>query len=612
MKERLLTIFIFCIIVASSFYFGFGRLQNYSGVDEHYWVYDRVPDFWSAVEKGKWKKTNISDKPGVSLAIVSGAGLNFISDNPKYYEQYRYKPKTPVILQKIRDAHFWLRLPVFLFTLAVLPLFYFLIKKLLGKRTARFALLFIGLSPILLGISLIINSDAMLWILTALSILSLFVFFKIGERKYILLSGFFLGLSVITKYVANVLFVYFFLLFFLEYVFFAREKIPVAKYLKQALASYAILFAAAMVTAFAFFPATWVDLSKLLSATVGNDVFKSTWPLFAGVIGLVAVDTLFFKAKFSGAVFDFLAKRRRAMAITVGSLFLVFSAFVFLHIYTRLNVFDLQAIIASPKGIGDGNVFQRYGGAITADVYSFLFSISPLVLLAVLFAVGNLFKKEEIKRDMITAVYIVIFAFIFYLGSAVNDVVTTVRYQIVVYPLMFVLAAIGAARFLEIEKIRKYVPAVTMYLVSAIVLLASLALVRPHYLAYASELLPKSHIVNLKGMGEGSIQAAQYLNSLPGAENMTIWSDKGAVCEAFFGRCFINFERETFRDNGISYFVVSADRRSRSLKMSENVRNTVDFEQLYNGNHPPAFEEIIGRNPNNFVKVFKAADFLKE
>ena len=43
-------------------------------------------------------------------------------------------------------------------------------------------------------------------------------------------------------------------------------------------------------------------------------------------------------------------------------------------------------------------------------------------------------------------------------------------------------------------------------------------------------------------MGEGSIEAANYLNALPGAGEMTIWSDKGAVCEAFIGKCLIDFK----------------------------------------------------------------------
>ncbi|MFH0929927.1 MAG: glycosyltransferase family 39 protein [Candidatus Moraniibacteriota bacterium] len=610
-KERIITISLFFVIVVSSFFFGFSRLKNFSGVDEPYWSYGRVPTFWTAVKKMKWKNTNICDKPGVPLAIVSGAGLPFIDGNPKDLKSLRYEPKTPEQIKEIRDVYFKLRFPVFLFTLAMLPVFYWLIKKLLGKNTARFSLLFIGLSPVLLGISLIINSDAILWILTALSTLSFFVFLKNSEKKYLILSGFFLGLSVITKYVANILFVYFFLVFFLEYIFHAHKSVAIGKYLKQALGNYILLFLTATATAFVFFPATWVKFSVLINATVGNDVFSSIWPLFAGVIGLLALDTFVFKAKISSLVFDFLAKYRVLIAKAAGSLFLFFSVFVFLHVYTRLNIFDLQAIISSPKGIGEGNLLEKYGGALTADVYSLLFSVSSLILILILFAIGNIFWKKELKRDMITVVYIVVFAFIFYLGSAVNAVVTTVRYQIMVYPLVFVVAAIGMSQALEIKKIKKNVPLWTVYAVVIVVLLGSLRVVRPNFLAYASELLPKSFIVNLKGMGEGSFEAASFLNSLPGAHEAAIWSDKGAVCEVYGGRCFIDFKKKTFLENKIEYIVVSTDRRSRSLKMSRSIKETADFEKIYSSDNF-VFEVIIDNNSNDFVKVFKASDFLSQ
>lgn len=611
MNQRLITIFIFLIIVVSSFFFGFSRLKNFSGVDEPYWTYGRVPNFWIAVQKMKWKNTNLCDKPGVPLAIVSGAGLPFIDGNPKNLKSLRYEPKTPEQIAKIRDVYFKLRFPVFLFTLAMLPVFFFLIKKLLGKRPARFSLLFIGLSPILLGISLIINSDAMLWILTALSTLSLFVFLENGEKKFLILSGFLLGLSVITKYVANILFVYFFLVFFLEYILHAGRSVAIGKYLKQALGNYILLFLTAMATAFVFFPATWVKFSVLLNATVGNDVFSSTWPLFAVIIVFLFVDAFVLKAKVSSAAFDFLAKYRGAIAKFFAGLFLAFSVFVSLHIWARLHIFDLQTIISSPKGIGTGNILQKYGGALTADIYSLLFSVSPIILILILFAIGNIFWKKELKRDMITIVYIVIFAFIFYLGSAMNAVVTTVRYQIMVYPLIFVMAAIGMDQILEIKKIKKYFSPICAYAAVIIVLLGSLFIVRPNFLAYSSELLPKNFIVNLKGMGEGSFEAATWLNQLPGAHEMTIWSDKGAVCEVFGGKCFIDFKKKTFLENKIEYIVVSTDRRSRSLKMSRSIKNTADFEKIYASDNF-VFEVIIGNNPNDFVKVFKASDFLSQ
>jgi 4-amino-4-deoxy-L-arabinose transferase-like glycosyltransferase len=611
MKERIITILFFLGIIASSFFFGFQRLENFSGVDEPYWSYDRVPKFWKNVKDMDWKDTNISDKPGVPLAIITGAGLPFIGDNPKIYKSLRYEPKTAQQLQKIRDIYFFLRLPVFLFTLAVLPLFYFLIKKLLGKNVARFSLLFIGLSPILLGISLIINSDAILWILTGLSTLSLFVYLKDNEKKFLILSGFLLGLSAITKYVANILFVYFFLIFLLEYIFYAYRSVPIAKYLKQALWSYVILFLTAMATAFVFFPATWIDFHLLIETTVGNKVFSSTWPLFAGIIGLAAIDTFIFKAKFSNIVFGFFSKHRNAIAKTAGAAFLLFLALVFLHVYAHVNIFDLQKIISSPKGIGNGNILQKFGGAISADLYTLLFSISPLVLLSVLLAVGRIFRKNELKRDSLIVFYILIFIFIFYLGAAANKVVAIVRYQIMVYPLIFVMAAIGISKFLEKEKVKKYVPLLTAYAAAIILLFASLFFIKPNYLAYASEILPKSFIVNLKGMGEGSFEAANYLNKLPDAQNMTIWSDKGAVCEVFMGKCFIDFKKKSTEENKIDYFVISTDRRSRSLKMSGSIKKMVKVKDVYEDNNY-VFNVTIANNPNDFVRVIKASDLLNK
>lgn len=603
-RDKIITTLIFSIIALSSVHFGFSRLEKFSGVDEPYWSYDRVPKFWESVREGEWRSTNISDKPGIPLAIISGAGLPFIED-PRNYEYLRQQPKTPEQVLIIRDAYYHLRLPVFIFTLSMLPVFYFLIKKLLGENTARFSLIFIGLSPVLLGISLIINSDSILWILTALSALSLFVFLKNSEKKYLFMAGFLLGLSVITKYVGNILFVYFFLIFFLEYILHAHKKIEIAKYLKQSAIHYLILFGTALATAFAFFPATWIKFSVLWNATIGNAVFSSTWPLFAGVIILIAIDMLVFKTKLSTSIFTFFVKNRHLLVKTVMTIFFLLAFGVFLNVYAKIGVYDIQSLIASPKGIGVGNVLQKYFGAISADLYSLMFSISPLVLFFLLFSTSDIFRKKELERDSITAIYIIIFILIFYLGSAVNQVVTTVRYQIMTYPLAFVLAAIGINQFLQIEKIKKFITPSFAYATSILILLASLASINPHFLAYASEILPKSMIVNLKGMGEGSVESAYYLNTLPGAREMTIWSDKGAVCEAFVGRCFIDFKKKTFEENEISYFVLSTDRRSRSLKMSGGGKEPIDFEKLYASTNPE-FEVVIGERDINFVKVIKA------
>jgi hypothetical protein len=211
-----------------------------------------------------------------------------------------------------------------------------------------------------------------------------------------------------------------------------------------------------------------------------------------------------------------------------------------------------------------------------------------------------------------------VFILIFYLGSAVNEVTTTVRYQIVTYPLVFVLAAIGITSFLRIKKVKKVIPKIAALIAVFVILEFSLFFVNPNFLAYASEILPKKFIVNLKGMGEGSYEAADYLNRLPDAHNMIIWSDKGAVCERFVGKCFIDFKKKTFSENNIDYFVLSTDRMNRTVKLSKGIKITdeekkrakedlqsyVKFDQIYPMSDTE-FEFIINNNPNNFVKVVK-------
>ncbi|MDP1619396.1 MAG: hypothetical protein Q8M12_00185, partial [bacterium] len=104
-NKTIFTLLIFVAVAVSSLYFGLPRLKDFSGVDEPYWSYDRVPKFWESVSEGKWRSTNICDKPGITLAMISGAGLPFIPD-PRDYEDLRQHPKTPAEVEAIRDAYF--------------------------------------------------------------------------------------------------------------------------------------------------------------------------------------------------------------------------------------------------------------------------------------------------------------------------------------------------------------------------------------------------------------------------------------------------------------------------------------------------------------------------
>jgi len=75
-----------------------------------------------------------------------------------------------------------------------------------------------ALSPILVGMSQIINPDALFWVFSSASIFSYFALLKTDERKFIRLTALFLGASLLSKYTANILFPLFILMFFSDLV----------------------------------------------------------------------------------------------------------------------------------------------------------------------------------------------------------------------------------------------------------------------------------------------------------------------------------------------------------------------------------------------------------
>jgi hypothetical protein len=129
---------------------------------------------------------------------------------------------------------------------------------------------------------------------------------------------------------------------------------------------------------------------------------------------------------------------------------------------------------------------------------------------------------------------------------------------------------------------------------------------RPFYFGYANFLLPEKYVLNLKDMGDGSYEAAQYLNALPNAKNLKIWTDKRGVCTFFQGNCSGSLEGAKNGEH-FDYFVISSGRESRTSRLtlsSFNGGNTqiIRLDKLYDMENVD-WKLEIGARPNNFVKI---------
>ncbi|MEK7598441.1 MAG: glycosyltransferase family 39 protein, partial [Patescibacteria group bacterium] len=500
--------------------------------------------------------------------------------------------------------------------LLMLLVFFAFLKKLFNTSIALFGLIFIGLSPIILGMSLLINPDSLLLVFLPLSVLSFLIFQKESNRKYLYLSGLFLGLSLLTKYVANILYVYFLGLIFLDYIFSERSRsVPIVQYLKKSLLNYAILVGISLAVFFALFPATWVRPEMVLQGTFLSTAFASTWPFFAGFIGLILADALFLRGRVTAGTLGFFSKYKSIFIKIFTLIFLALVATVLLNTYLGMKFWDFEAILSSPKGEA-GSSFEPYifSGNILADTYSLIFGLTPMVFVFFLFAlVKNIWNKKDFRPESLIVFYFSLFILFYYIASTVNHVGATVRYQIVLYPLASIIAAIGLYQFIQWERFKKYFSGYALYFALILISAGSLYLVNPFFFSYGSAFLPSQYLINLKDMGDGSFEAATYLNSLPDAQKLHVWSDKGAVCESFVGKCVTNFNRNDIQGVAFDYFVVSTGRKSRSLKMADNstFRKVVDFQKLYSV-PSSLFRIILAGRPNNFVQIFSASEvYLK-
>lgn len=617
-KKTVHLLIIFAVIITNLF-FGLPRLAHYTAVDETLWSYDRVPKFWRSIEKGNWRGTSLCDKPGVTLAMISGLGLPFIPD-PRDYEKLQFQPKTQEQLAMIEKIYFSLRLPVYLFTLASLFVFYFLLKRLLSDDIALLSVIFIGLSPILLGISLIVNTDAILWILMPLTFISFLIYQKEDNRKFLYLAGFLLGLGILDKFVANLLFPFLLASVLLKYVLSdhaqTEDKI---RFLKKSMVDYLILIAIALATIFIFYPSAWIKPKELLNTTIYSMALRKMWPLITGAIALILADVFFLRGAILRKILDFLSNHRISLIRLVSLVVLGMAAFVFVNTYSGMRPYDFQEILSNPKP--DMPFASEFPLNFFSAFFPLLFGIIPLAAVAFIAAIVFLVKIKPSgtapKNSLIYAFYFLLFIFVFYLGNSVSSIGSTVRYQIVNYPVAAIIAAIGLSELVRLGFLKKYFLGAKFYLLAGfifIISIVSLVQTKPFFLAYSSKLLPDRFMTNLKDMGDGSWEVSHYLNNLPDAERLVIWSDKKQVCEKFVGKCKTGFRYKDLTNFKFDYLIASAGGKAETLNRSSQRRETfqsafgaIDVEKLYAPDGYFDFKVNIDDKPEDFIKVVNPA-----
>lgn len=604
-RQGLAFILILLIAVSANIYFSVKNIGDFAAVDEPLWTFDRIPGYWKNLLEGDFDNTAISDKPGITVAMISGIGL--VQVDPSDYESKDAQPP----LQDITEMNKALRLPLAIFCAISLFIFYFFLERLLGKKIAILSTSLIALSPPLIGMQRIINPDGLLWVFAPLALLSYFAFLKKRTKAMLLLTGIMLGFSLLTKYVSNILIVFLLGLIFVEAAL-SKVKVltkeEVRNHISKALVDFGSVIVIALSVFYVFYPATWQKPWKLFYATLGSQAFAPVAIPFLSLIALLLFDTFVLKNKLASMLIEFLKNKKIIITRIIAFIFLLPIAFVLIDTYLGMRPFDFQEILASPKTSALSTAFW---GIFTANFYPLIFTSLPIALLGILYATYSLIRKNNLSSQTERiSIYLIIFIILYHLATTISGVSSTIRYQIMLFPFWEILAAIGL--FEATKRIGRKYTFITVLFLLFFSGLWVLTTVSPHYLGYASSLLPKNYIVDVKDMGDGSYEAAQYLNSLPGAKNLFVWTDKKGVCNFFVGRCDSFSGSEEFQKNKIDYFVISSGRKSRTLNVFRSrTSNPYDFSKIYSSTNF-IHQLIIGGRPANYIRILKADDYLKQ
>ncbi len=581
-------------------------IGNFAGVDEPLWTFDRIPSYWKNIGEGDWAGTNISDKPGVTVALVSGAGLPFI-DDPKSYEAEKDNSQPKDILPMNRA----LRIPLALFATLAVPLFYILCERLLGRRTGLLAAILVGLSPILVGMSRLVNPDALLWIFAPASLLAFLVFRKRRDPVFLHFSGFIFGLALLTKYVANILFPFLLLLIPLSYLLKASaDRSPEGAYLREAIRDILGFTVTALFTFFLLYPTTWMHPEELLRGTVLSEAFAPVWPLIAAAAMLLALDGFALDGKMLR-----IASRRlrdgRTLRLFIGGSFLLIALVVIGNTLAGMPFVDFQSILSAPKSSYRGTDILSF---FLTNFYPLLFGIPVLTLSGLFLGAILLFRSPDDyypERPLNVIAALLFFVLVYEAAATATHVASMARYQIMLFPIVGVISAIALSLAIRpLLRTLRFPDTTFMGIVFLVLLSVLVPTIRSGAfpLSYASPLLPKRYFLDVKDMGAGSFEAAMLLNALPDAQVLSVWTDKKGLCTFFVGQCHTELSFEELEGVELDYVVVSWSRKSRTSSVVSRDRGLTshpvfDFSTYYDQEDGLAYRLDIGDRPGQFVKI---------
>lgn len=620
----LLTVFMFTS-------FGWYHIGKFETTDEHLWKYKRIGDYWEGWRDWKLTKTYINDKPGITVALFSGFGLIpdahperselvvLPKEEANFFEDYR-EDQTELVNVRFR-------LPILIVnTLAVIAFFFLIYYIFRSYSIALLTTLLIGLNPILVGIAQVINPDSFFWLFGFLSVLCYFGFLFQDKPRFLLATGILTGFALLSKYTAFLLFPLFGL-FLIGYLLFSTDEpraVLTRALVMKHLFAFLKIFGLATLTFFFLLPAAFLDPSLFFKGA-SQFLDPKNWPYWIVGSGLLAA-FIFVAWKYGTDTRLLILQnwvKERSFFIT-RSVALILGTIIFLSL---INVWTGQALAPvealrdaayanepqafnfKPVLLKTAPLYEKWFEVGLMEIFPFVFSLTPILLLGLLLGLIGLWKNIFSPRAKIIVFAVFSFILLYIFATYQARVVTNARYMIALFPLIALAGAVTLdewIRRLVKEELQKKV--FTLITILFFLLgVATLWQLKPFYFSYTNFFLPQEQSIH-DSWGHGFYEAAQYLNSLPNAEKLVIWSNSNTVCRFFVGRCLQSRQIDLAQVKP-DYFIMSKRGvvKVRNQPVLKNnpwpKRDTAYYVDKVQ--HNPDWQLLINGRPDNFVNIVR-------
>ena len=505
------------------------------------WYY-RAIHFSDALLARDWAGTYQSYHPGVTTMWLSAVGLGLFAwqQGLSPDQMLRIEPTKP---GTIDDAVVAGVVPLALVIALCIALSYVLLRRIAGQRAALVGSGLLALDPFYMTHSKVLHVDALLATFMFMSVLFLFNYLYRKKWLDLICSGTFAGLAFLTKSPS---------LFLVPYV-----ALVVGTYELTALGSGA----AAEARRQEWGRRLWAFIRVLLIwGGVAAVTFIVLWP----AMWVEPLDAL------------------RWMSERVA--------------------FHVETLHYNPVFFNGQITFEDPGLPfyLATMVWKTTLVTLPMTCAALVFALLQFRRGKYSRMVWLLAAYVVCFTFQMGLSARKEP-----RYLLPVFPVLDMVAALGLAQSIEaLGRIRpwlKWRGLPTALIVLALALQAGVVLPHhPYYGTHHNKLLGGSrvaqHILPLQDQGEGLDLAAQYLNTLPRAQQSRVLIHP--LGGELFDRTFIGFTNTT-RDPWINYRVYYVNQVMRRL-------DSDGWEQAWNADRQAAPLWSVAFDGVTYVWVYGA------